>query len=251
MPTDVDAGSRGATHPADDAVGADANPGAPTAGRPRPIRPARWALAIVGAVLCLIAIPLPLWTATLDAPQYHDENALRLTAYGDRLVGDICEINDLNHYIGMQRLGEPSVPCGSTALPVGDNTVGRIAPEMVLWLPGAVLSAVAVFVAVLTRRRVLRWLALLWLWGLPLGVLVMTQYHLYVYGHDLDRTAAFRPDSFTPRVLGPSTIYQFHVDARPGPALILVVLAAAIASFGSWLWIRYAPDRVVERPEGS
>ena len=151
----------------------------------------------------------------------------------------------------MQRLGEPNVPCGSTALPIGDNTVGRIAPEMVLWLPGAIVSAVAVAVAVLTRRRLLRWLSLVWLWGLPLGVLVMTQYHLYVYGHDLDRTAAFRPDSFTPRVLGPSTIYQFHVDARPGLALILVVLAAAIASFGSWLWIRYAPDRLVERPEGS
>ena len=220
------------------------------AGRRRPVRVVRLALSALGALLCLVAIPLPLWTATLDAPQYHEENALRLTAYGDRLVGDICELNDLNHYIGMSRLGEPSVPCGSTNLPIGDNTVGRIAPEMALWLPGAILSAGAVFVAVLTRRRVLRWLALVWLWGLPLGVLVMTQYHLYVYGHDLDRTAAFRPDSFTPRVVGPNTIYQFHVDARPGIALLLVVAAAAIATFGPWLWVRYGPARLVQR-EGS
>ncbi len=189
-----------------------------------------WAVGIVAAILCVVAIPQPLWKAVLEAPQYHGDGALRLTAYGDRLVGDVCELNDLNHYIGMRRLGEPAIACGSAALGGGENTVGRIAPEMVLWLPAALVAAVSALVAAVSSRRWLRRAALLYLWGLPAGVLVMAQFRLYQFGHDLDPAAAFRPAPFTPRVLGPSTIYQFSVDARPGLALVLVVIAAAIAT---------------------
>lgn len=208
-----------------------------------PSRTVRLALGGAAAILCLVAIPLPLWQARLEAPQYHGDGALRLTAYGDRLVGDICEINDLNHYIGMQRLGEPRVPCGSAELGLGENTVGRIAPEMILWLPSAVISAAAVLVAAATARRWLRRLCLLFVWGLPVGVLVMTQYHLYIYGHDLDPSAAFHPEPFTPRVLGPSKIYQFDVLAVPGTGLILVVVAAALVTFGPALVARYLPGK--------
>lgn len=189
-----------------------------------------WAVGVLAAVLCVVAIPQTLWKAVLEAPQYHGDGALRLTAYGDRLVGDVCELNDLNHYIGMRRLGEPSIPCGSVALGRGENTVGRIAPEMVLWLPAAVVAAAAVLVIALSSRRWLRRAALLYAWGFPVGVLAMTQLRLYQFGHDLDPTAAFHPAPFTPWVLGPSTIYQFSVDARPGLGLVLVISAAAIAT---------------------
>jgi len=213
----------------------------PTGGRPEPARvpvgrrrAVRWSIAAVAAVLCLVAIPQPLWKATLEAPQYHGDGALHITAYGDRLKGDICELNDLNHYIGMQRLGEPHIPCGSVALGRGENTVGRIAPEMVLWLPSAIVASIACVAAMVTRRRWLRRVSLLFMWGLPVGVLAMTQYHLYEYGHDLDRTAAFRPDEFTPRVLFHSRIYQFDVNASTGLGLNLVILAALLVTFGSW-----------------
>ena len=206
-----------------------------------PRRVVRVAVGVVAAILCLVAIPMPLWSARLEAPQYKGDNALHLTAYGDRLVGDVCEINGLNHYIGMRPLGEPSVPCGSAELGHGENTVGRIAPEMALWLPSAVLAAVAALVASITRGRWMRRLGAAVLWVLPVGVLVMTQYHLYDYGHDLDPSAAFHPDVFTPYALGPSKIYQFDVLALPGSALGLVALAAAIVSFGPTLLARYVP----------
>jgi hypothetical protein len=189
-----------------------------------------WAVGVVAAILCVVAIPQTLWNAVLEAPQYHGDGALRLTAYGDRLVGDVCELNDLNHYIGMRRLGEPSIPCGSVALGRGENTVGRIAPEMVLWLPATVVAAAAVLTIAVSSRRWLRRSALLYAWGFPLGVLAMTQFRLYQFGHDLDPTAAFHPEPFTPWVLGPSIIYQFTVDARPGLGLVLVITAAAIAT---------------------
>ncbi len=208
-------------------------------GTARPV--VRLVLGVAAAILCLVAIPLPLWSARLEAPQYHGEGALQVVAYGDRLVGDICEINGLNHYIGMRRLGEPQVPCGSAELGLGENTVGRIAPEMILWLPAAVVAAVAVLGASVTRRRWLRRLSLAYVWGLPVGVLVMTQYRLYTYGHNLDPTAAFRPKPFTPLVLGPSKIYQFNVIALPGFALVLVVMAAALVTFGPTLVKKYLP----------
>lgn len=212
---------------------------APTRGRG-----VRIALGVIAAICCVVAIPLPIWKATLEAPQYHGEGALRLTAYGDRLVGDVCELNDLNHYIGMRRLGEPDIPCGSVALGRGENTVGRIAKEMVLWMPGALAAVVAIAVATMTRRRWLRWAGLAYLWGFPAGVLVMTQYHLYDFGHDLDPTAAFHPKPFTPHVLGPSTIYQFHVTAWPGMGLVLVVVAATLASLGPMLVARFGPAKL-------
>ena len=233
------------------------SPAQRTIDRPEPTRgpvgrrsSVRWALAAVAATLCLVAIPQPLWKATLEAPQYHGDGALRITAYGDKLVGDICEINDLNHYIGMQRLGEPSIPCGSVALGRGENTVGRIAPEMVLWLPSAIIAAIACVVAMRVGNRWLRRLSLLFLWGLPAGVLVMTQYHLYIYGHDLDPAAAFHPKPFTPHVLFRSKIYQFDVTASLGLGLQMVIAAAALVTFGPWLvtrsvtWLlpKVAPD---------
>ena len=203
----------------------------------------RWVVGAAAAVLCLVAIPQPLWHARLEAPQYNGAGALHLTAYGERLVGDICEINGLNHYIGMRQLGEPRVPCGSASLGLGVNTVGRIAPEMILWLPAAVVAAGAVLVVAVTRRRWIRRAASVFVWGLPVGVLAMTQYHLYVYGHDLDPAAAFRPEPFTPRVLGPSKIYQFDVLAWPGLALILIIAAALVASFGTTVYNTYMARR--------
>lgn len=218
----------------------------PGAGRgapspPVPSKRLKLGLGIVAAILCLVAIPLPLWQMQLEAPQYQGDNALSLKAYGNKVVGRICEINELNHYIGMKSLGEPDPPCGSSLATGRFQTVGRMAPEMILWVPSALLMVLAIALATLTRNRWLRWLAIAVIWSVPLGVLVMTQFRLYQYGHELDEAAAFHPDPFTPRVLGPSKIYQFDVFAVPGAALWLIIIAALLVSVGPWLTTRYWP----------
>lgn len=212
----------------------------------------RIVLAVVAAVLCLLAAPMVIWQARLEAPQYKGKNALHIRAYQDRMVGDICELNDLNHYIGMRPLGDPDPPCGSIEqarmLQEGaGNHVGRIADEMVLWIPSVVLAAIAAVAAMLSYsvtnksiRRLLRWGGVAFMWLVPVGVLFMTQVHLYDFGHDLDPTSAFHPKPFTPRVLGPSRIYQFDVDARPGRGLWFVIGAAALVTFGPWLVTKLA-----------
>ena len=56
------------------------------------------------ALLLLISIFLPYWQLTLLAPQYPE--GLKMEAYVNHISGDIDEIDELNHYIGMRSLKE-------------------------------------------------------------------------------------------------------------------------------------------------
>src|SRR4051794_20044674 len=55
-------------------------------------------------IALLSSLFLPYWLMTLHAPQY--PQGLHVNAYLNRLEGDVDEIDDLNHYIGMRKLGE-------------------------------------------------------------------------------------------------------------------------------------------------
>lgn len=56
------------------------------------------------ALLLLISIFLPYWQLTLLAPQYPE--GLKMQAYVNHISGDVDEIDELNHYIGMRSLKE-------------------------------------------------------------------------------------------------------------------------------------------------
>ena len=89
---------------------------------------------------------------------------------------------------------------------------------------------VAAVLAVVTRRRWLRRLACAGLWLIPVGALADVQYRLWQTGHGLDPTAAIRVSPFTPRVVGPTSLMNFTINGLPGMALILIALAAALAT---------------------
>lgn len=56
------------------------------------------------AFLLLISIFVPYWKLTLLAPQY--PGGLKMETYVNRVAGDVDEIDELNHYIGMRSLKE-------------------------------------------------------------------------------------------------------------------------------------------------
>src|SRR5438874_2725072 len=58
----------------------------------------------LAALLLIASIVLPYWKMTLEAPQY--PGGLVVNAYLSHLAGDVREIDELNHYIGMRPLGE-------------------------------------------------------------------------------------------------------------------------------------------------
>ena len=175
-------------------------------------------------MLLLLATRLPLWEATLMAPQYPE--GLQMIAYGDRVAGDVKEINLLNHYIGMKPLQWKDIP------------------ERALWVPSLIAAAAAIVAAVTVRRGWPRRLAFAALWAFPLGVLADVQFRLSQYGHDLDEAAALRIPEFTPWVVGPTKVWNFQTWARPGLGLVFLLLAAAVVTLGPGIARRINAARV-------
>jgi hypothetical protein len=175
-------------------------------------------IAGVAAVLLLVlAIPRPVWEARLTAPQY--PAGLTLSAFGDRVEGDIDEITALNHYVGMRPYDPDDLP------------------EMRLWVPTILAAIAAAVVSTIFGRRIWGRLARLFVWLIPFGVLAVIQLRLYQYGHELttDPRPALHLDPFTPLVVGKTHVINFTTLAYPGSALLFILAAAAILSFGPGL----------------
>jgi copper chaperone NosL len=173
---------------------------------------ARWVSGCIALILLVGAMQLPLWAATLKAPQYPD--GLTMTAYGDRVEGDVDEINILNHYIGMKHFRWGDIP------------------ETALWKPSLLLAALAVIVALAIRKTWVHRLALAALWLFPLGVLADIQFRLFQYGHDLAPEPALRVPKFTIWAIGPTKVWNFTTWSMPGVSILMMLLAAAVVTFG-------------------
>jgi hypothetical protein len=185
--------------------------------RPEPGLAARVIAGVAAAVLLVLAIPRPVWEARLTAPQY--PSGLSLSAYGDRVEGDVDEITALNHYVGMRPYDPDDLP------------------EMQLWVPTVLAAVGAVIVATVFGRRIWGRLARLFVWSIPFGILAVIQIRLYQYGHDLatEPRPAIDLDPFTPLVVGKTHVINFTTLAFPGSAILLILLAAAVLSFGPGL----------------
>lgn len=192
---------------------------AETAARPAtqsPARAIRIGIGLAAAILVLLAARLPIWEARLSAPQY--PQGLSLTAGGFGVRGDTREINELNHYVGMDAFGAAD------------------APEIKLWVPVILMALAAVVVATaLPRRHPLARLARLALWLVPIGALVDVQLRLYQYGHGVTQDAPIRLEPFTPLVVGPTHVLNFTTWAFPGGAVWCLFGAAFLLSFGPGL----------------
>lgn len=196
---------------------------------PRDLRIARFSLGALAAVLVLFASALPVWEARLGVLQYPGRQ-LVLTAYPDRLVGDVEEITILNHYVGLQLFDMADLR------------------ETMLWWPGvlAALAGVAVATAIPrprpgSPRARLQWLGTvsrIGLWVFPIGILVDIQFRLYQLGHSMDPGAAFRQPPFIPPVVGSSQVASnVHTTAWPGSAVLCLFGAAFLMSFGLSLYV--------------
>ncbi len=167
----------------------------------------------VAALLLVVSLFLPYWILKLQAPQFPD--GLTVSAYVNRLEGDVEILEGLNHYVGM-----PSFEHGA----VLERSVSIIA---IIVLAGLLLAAFFIHS---------RWVVLLALPALlfPLAFLADLQFWLWRYGHSLDPRAplANAVGEFTPPIFGPAKIAQFHTLALPGPGLILAFIASVLVGFG-------------------
>jgi len=165
------------------------------------------------ALLLMVSLLVPYWVLRLRAPQFPD--GLTITAYVNRLEGDVGELEGLNHYVGLGSFNDAAAFERSVAI-----------------------AAIIVFAGLLIAALLIhsRWVLLLVAPALifPIVFLADLQYWLWNFGHNLDPAAplAAAVGEFTPPIFGPAEIAQFDTLALPGPGLILAFLASGLAAAG-------------------
>jgi len=173
-------------------------------------------MVVAGALVMLLGYVTPLWRIELLAPQYPEGLGLRIWVNQVRGASepDLNSINNLNHYIGMQRIEPDAIP------------ELRYMP----WILGG-LIATGLLVAALGRRKLLMgWfitasvvalagLADFWKWG-------------YDYGHELDPHAIIKIPgmSYQPPLIGSKQLLNFHATSWPDVGGWAIVAALALAA---------------------
>jgi copper chaperone NosL len=166
----------------------------------------------------LLGYVTPLWRIQLIAPQYPEGLGLRIWVSQVRGArpADLNSINNLNHYIGMQRIEPDAIP------------ELRLMP----WVLGALVVSGLVVAAAGRRKVLVGWLAGaslvaaaglgdFWKWG-------------YDYGHELDPRAIIKIPgmSYQPPLVGSKQLLNFHATSWPdigGWAIVLALVLAAVA----------------------
>ncbi len=187
------------------------------------------ATLMLAAMFLVVSMFLPYWQLTLHAPQY--PKGLRTELYVNRVVGDVEEIDGLNHYIGMRQLEH------AAAL---ERAMSTVAIGVL-----ALLLLAAVFIHN-------RWAALLALPAVayPLIFLGDLFFWLYNYGHSLDPKAPLSSSvkAFTPTILGEGRVGQFRTTATLEEGFYLAVAGSLIALVGLYFHRRaYKPLADAER----
>ena len=183
----------------------------------------RWvSLAFVPlAAACLLAaLKLPLWHLRMEAPQYRDQEALKVNVFAGSMNGDLGEITVLNQYIGVH--------------------VPEVLPQS-QWLPialiiSAALGVVASLLPFALRRRALLVTSIALASAIGVAVFQAKQ-QMHDIGHKRDaHTKLARVQDFDPPFLGTAKIAQFTVSSWLGSgayllgAAIVLQLSAAVVS---------------------
>ncbi|MBI4346703.1 MAG: nitrous oxide reductase family maturation protein NosD [Elusimicrobia bacterium] len=173
------------------------------------------ALGAVAGVLLAVSAFLPYWQARLFAPQYRE--GLTMTMYLHKLTGDIQEIDILNHYVGVAKLGSLAVW------------------ERRLALPGL---AVLVALCLLAFRKVPplpAWLKVLPVAAFPLIFMADMKFWMHQASTDLDPMAPLKLKPFVIPLFGTGKVGQFRSELGPGLGFILALVAVALLLEALWL----------------
>jgi hypothetical protein len=180
-------------------------------------------LLMVAALLVVISTFLPYWRMKLFAPQY--PQGLAVNVYVNHLEGDMREIDELNHYLGM-----PTLDAG-----------GKL--ERSISFVAIIVLGLLLIASVFVHNR---WAALL---ALPVALFPLLFVAdlwliLYEYGHSIDPQSALGGaiQPFTPPVMGLGKIGQFNTFSSFQIGFFLAIAAVVVMIVGLWFHRRaYKP----------
>jgi copper chaperone NosL len=186
------------------------------------------------AALAVLVVPLvlsfasPLWRISMEAPQY--PRGLWMEIYAHKVEAGnkgqhLDEINNLNHYIGMQK-------------------IDRAALTDLDWIPFALgaLILLTLRVAVIGNVRMLLDLVVLAGYVATFAGARFV-YRLWVFGHQLDPRAPVDVAPFMPALFGTKQIANFSTHSFPqlGSYLVAVFLAG-VTAVTAWHLLRGRTD---------
>jgi len=172
------------------------------------------------ALLLIITYFVPLWSISLEAPQYPE--GIGLYIWVNKITGknphDLKNINGLNHYIGMKEIHPESIP------------ELRVMP----WILGFFVVSGLVGSIAFPQRFLSFWLALLIL----ISVIGLVDFYVweYDYGHDLNPKAAIKVPgmSYQPPLIGSKQLLNMRTSSWPhigGWAILISISLAGFALF--------------------
>ncbi|NEV93698.1 hypothetical protein G3567_05975 [Psychroflexus sp. YR1-1] len=174
---------------------------------------------IIGSALLFGLFFYPLWSISLEAPQY--PSGIGMYIHLDGLEGhekhDIQNIDGLNHYIGMRKLPKDDEMWEFSVFP---KVVGGMA---IL----GIITGILAFFKKISYRWFLGWLILM----LVLGVLGMIDFNNWMtdYGTNLDPKAIMKmtddegnPLSYKPPLFGSKDILNFTAHSYPATGALLM-----------------------------
>jgi len=171
------------------------------------------AILMLAAFLLMLSMFLPYWSMTLFAPQY--PKGLKVDVFVNQLVGDVQEIDALNHYLGMPPLDEG----------------GQL--ERQISMIGIVVLGFLLIAGVFVHNK---WAAVLAIPALtfPFVFLADLYWILYRYGHSIDPNSALGGaiEPFTPTLLGEGAIAQFRTTSQLELGFWLAVASLVVVLIG-------------------
>jgi len=168
----------------------------------------------VVVVLLLVGAFLPLWEMKADVRSLgmFSEPLISVSISGTGIKGRLESFNDLNKMFGIR----PLRPEEFVELRLFPVAVGGTILTMVLWAVWA--------------RRWLWALALVLGWGLPLGIIALTQLRLAIMALTRDPNASYYMETTALMlpVFGNKQVLGAELFTRPGAGLILFLVAALL-----------------------
>lgn len=170
-------------------------------------------LMLTAAILPLFLFVFPMWSISLQAPQY--PTPLQINIFIDHLEGenegDIQNFDLMNHYVGMRKLPVEMVEFD-------------VFPIVVIAM--SILGIIFAFIG--KKNLFLTWFIIMAI----LGTAGIYDFYLwlYDYGHNLDPRAAIQLlDAYQPPVFGTKQILNFTVRSYPSLGAILLGIGIILA----------------------
>lgn len=156
---------------------------------------------IVGSLMLLLVFMFPLWSISLEAPQFPE--GINMYIWVNQITGDtestLQNMNILNHYIGMQKIEPDSIP------------ELQFFPYVIIFM-----SFLGVIIGIFGNRKLfLTWAVIM----IILGILGIYDFYMweYDYGHNLDPMAPIKVPGmvYQPPLFGSEYLLNFRAISYP------------------------------------